>query len=65
MAGDQPQLAGQIIDQAQHAYVGTWAGTMWVGVGILVVAVLYVAVAGPSREAIEETTLEDELVAAR
>lgn len=42
-----PGLAGSIINAAQHAYVQSWASTMWIGVAVLAVAFVYVAVAGP------------------
>ncbi len=48
VAGQDPTLAGQIISAAQNAYVDSWATTMWVGVGVLAAAFLYVLVAGPA-----------------
>lgn len=46
-AAENPGLAGQIIDAAQHAYVDSWAATMWVGVAFLSVAFVYVLFRGP------------------
>ncbi|MAT05719.1 MAG: MFS transporter [Acidimicrobiaceae bacterium] len=50
VAGDDPGLAAQIIDAAQHAYVDSWATTMWIGVTIFAIGFVYVAVAGPQRQ---------------
>ena len=53
-AGQQdPSLAAQIVDAAQHAYVESWASTMWAGVAILVIAFVYVAVAGPKGRGLD------------
>ena len=46
VGSDNPGLATQIIDAAQHAYVNSWTSTMWVGVGILAAAFAFVAVVG-------------------
>ena len=45
-----PNLASQIVDAAQHAYVDSWTATMWVGVGILAAAFAFVAAFGAKRE---------------
>ena len=44
-------LAAQIVGAAQHAYVESWASTMWAGVVILALGFVYVAVAGPKSTA--------------
>ncbi len=38
-----------IIDAAQHAFVEGWIRSMWVGVAMAVVAIVFVAVRGPVR----------------
>jgi fucose permease len=50
IAGDDPNLAARIVDAAQHAYVDSWATSMWVGAAILTIGFAYVLVAGPKRQ---------------
>ncbi|MET0147491.1 MAG: MFS transporter [Ilumatobacteraceae bacterium] len=45
-AGDQ---APTIIDAAQHAFVDGWVNSMWLGVGMAAVALVYLLVRGPIR----------------
>lgn len=63
VAGDNPNLAGQIISEAQHAYVGGWVNSIWAGVAVLAVAFAYVAVAGPKRTDSTVTAAGQELAA--
>ncbi len=57
-AGDQ---AGIIIDAAKHAFVEGWVKSMWLGVGMAGVALLYLVVRGPQR-VVAEPVIEAELV---
>ena len=45
-AGDQ---APTIIDAAKHAFVDGWVQSMWLGVGMAAVALVYLIVRGPVR----------------
>lgn len=43
-----------IIDAAQHAFVDGWVQSMWLGVGMAAVALVYLIVRGPARAAAVE-----------
>ena len=45
-AGDQ---APAIIDAAKHAFIDGWVQSMWLGVGMAVVALVFLVVRGPTR----------------
>ncbi len=45
-----PQVAKQIVDAAQHAFVDAWVSAMWVGVAMVAVAFVYVLLRGPRRQ---------------
>jgi hypothetical protein len=45
-AGDQGPA---IIDAAQHAFVEGWIQSMWLGVGMAAIALVYLLVRGPTR----------------
>jgi EmrB/QacA subfamily drug resistance transporter len=49
-AGDQ---APTIIDAAQHAFVDGWIRSMWLGVGVAAVALVYLLARGPARVRVE------------
>jgi len=48
-AGDSltKEQSAQIIDAAQHAFIDGWVSSMWIGVGLVTVAFLYVLFRGP------------------
>jgi EmrB/QacA subfamily drug resistance transporter len=46
-AGRAGARAPEIIDAAQHAFVDGWVQSMWIGVGIAAVALVYLVVRGP------------------
>jgi dipeptide/tripeptide permease len=51
-AGEQGPL---IIDAAKHAFVDGWVQSMWLGVGMAAVALLYLLVRGPARPTARRT----------
>lgn len=56
-AGDQ---GPRIIDAAQHAFVDGWVQSMWLGVGMAAVALLFLLVRGPvGREDVEYVGVDD------
>ncbi|MGH1503193.1 MAG: MFS transporter [Acidimicrobiales bacterium] len=59
-----PQLAGTIIDAAQHAFVDGWISSMWVGVAMVASAVVVLIVRGPVEAEAEVTTTEAAVVTA-
>ncbi len=59
-----PQLAGTIIDAAQHAFVDGWISSMWVGVAMVASAVVVLLVRGPVEAEAEVTTTEAAVVTA-
>jgi EmrB/QacA subfamily drug resistance transporter len=56
-----PQGAA-IIDAAQHAFVEGWIRSMWLGVGLAAVALVFLIVRGPTGAADREITSADELL---
>ena len=50
-AGDQAPV---IIDAAKHAFVDGWVSSMWLGVGMAAVALVYLLVRGPVRVTADE-----------
>ncbi|MCC6433632.1 MAG: DHA2 family efflux MFS transporter permease subunit [Acidimicrobiales bacterium] len=56
--------APALIDAAQHAFVDGWVRSMWVGVAMALVAIVYVAVRGPVRaHAVDAPTPTNEVTA--
>lgn len=47
VAAQAGEHAPRIIDAAQHAFVAGWVQSMWVGVALTLVALVYVVVRGP------------------
>ena len=43
-----------IIDAAKHAFVEGWVSSMWLGVGMAAVALVYLLVRGPVRVTADE-----------
>jgi EmrB/QacA subfamily drug resistance transporter len=60
-AGDQ---APMIIDAAQHAFVDGWVRSMWLGVGMAAVALVYLLVRGPVRSPAETSVETSDIVLA-
>ena len=58
-AGDQGPT---IIDAAKHAFVDGWVQSMWLGVGMAAVALVYLIVRGPARVTHTVPVRADELV---
>lgn len=58
-AGDQAPV---IIEAAKHAFVEGWTKSMWLGVGMAAVALVYLIVRGPATVSVTEPVAEDELV---
>jgi hypothetical protein len=52
-----------IIDAAKHAFVEGWTGSMWLGVGMAAVAVVYLVVRGPTQSTDARPARAEDLVA--